>query len=1103
MTVKDWLGENNQLGQDIWQRKYRHNNESFEEWLDRVSAGDNELRKLIIEKKFLMGGRTLANRGLNNTGSLFNCYSRGYIEDDYYDIMDAAKDIGITFKAQGGQGISLTKLRPKGTPIKTEYYSDGIVPFMKIFNEVTAGTSQGGARKGALMLSIDARHKEAETFIKIKSKEGEIEKANLSLELDDEFMRAVEKYYDTGEVVTLHEKRNYSGHEIEYDVTPIEIFKMLVDNCYDWADPACLFTNKFRNYNLMQFDEDYEIETCNPSLRAGTLILTNNGPVPIETLEGTRFKTYNINGELSDAECFLSGKHKQLYKITLDNGESYYCTPEHKWPVLDKDGLTYNKKLTTDIKIGDYLPLNSNINTLSNGTLGSYEDGLFCGLWYGDGSKTIRKDDGRPQYSYTCGADDAEVGILDFIKIKMSNITGKNINYYTRNRGKQNWYEFCCGDRLLHQFFQKFGVDNKKSFPALFYTECSENFRRGFISGLISADGSVNIAKKGERITLTTVNETIAKQFSNLMWWYGIRNNTTKIVRNLSIENHPSKEYTRYDVNISRGMFKKFHELFKIYHKHKETKICNILSTNKRYSRLTNNIKIVNIELTDVYEDVWDIHVYDDTHTFPLNYCITGNCGEQPLPKHGACCLSSLNLSEFIVNPYTPQAHLNTADLLSAIDVGIRTLDKLIDENYNRHPLQQQRDMSYNYRNIGLGIFGYATALMKLGLRYGSPEAIEFTDDVFSLIFRRAVLASNELAKEFGPYPKYKEEIFDSDIIKFHFSPDEITKLKEYGLRNCSLVSIAPTGSLATLLGESGGCEPEFALKYTRRTVGMTDGEDTYYDVYCKAAREYMEINNTKELPDYFVGSADISWQSRVLTQAVMQKHVDTAISSTVNMPNSATKDDIAHMYLLAWSSGCKGITMFRDGCKRLGILTTGNKKEEEISHKELKRGEIMKCADDLIGKKRKIINGCGSTHVLGFFEPVYGDLVEVFFTKGSLGGCSNYMVGLSRMVSLACRAGVSINDIQDQLNSTGACPSYAIRTATKHDTSKGACCPMAIGNALMDMWKEVQEELGYLEKPEKKKSQKFGERCPECGAVLEHSGGCDICKECGYSHCN
>lgn len=755
MTVEQWLGKDNKIGIDIWHKKYQYNNENFEEWLDRVSAGDQELRKLIVEKKFLMGGRTLANRGTDSTGSLFNCYSRGYVEDDYSDIMDAAKDIGVTFKAQGGQGISLTKLRPKGTPIKKEYFSDGIVPFMKIFNEVTAGTSQGGARKGALMLSIDARHKEAETFIKIKSKDGEIEKANLSLEIDDEFMRAVEKYYDTGEVVILHEKRNYAGHEVEYDVTPINIFNMLVDNCYDWADPACLFVNRFRNYNLMQYDDEYEIETCNP-------------------------------------------------------------------------------------------------------------------------------------------------------------------------------------------------------------------------------------------------------------------------------------------------------------------------------------------------------------------------CGEQPLPKHGACCLSSLNLSEFVVNPYTPTAHLNTEDFLHAIDVGIRTLDKLIDENYNRHPLQQQRDMSYNYRNIGLGIFGYATALMKLGLKYGSNEAIEFTDDVFSLLFKRAVFASNNLAKELGTYPKYKECVFDSDIIKNHFTPDEIDGLKEHGLRNCSLISIAPNGSLATLLGESGGCEPEFALKYTRRTVGMTDGEDTYYDVYCKAAKEYMDANHTDMLPDYFVGSADIPWQNRVLTQAAMQNHVDTAISSTVNMPNSATKEDIAHMYLLAWSTGCKGITMFRDGCKRLGILTTDKSEsgtdENGIKPYELPRGAIIECSSDLVGKKRKLTTGCGSLHVLAFFDPYDGSLQEAYFNKGSTGGCANFMTGLSRTVSLLCRAGVDIMTIKDQLDSTGACPSYAARTATRHDTSKGSCCPMAIGNALVEMYNEMQQDIGdneeeintdtvvhQITKPEQINSN---DRCPECGSILEHVGGCDLCKNCGFTHC-
>ena len=182
MTIQEWLGEDNQLGIDIWNKKYRYNNESFEEWIDRISSGDEELKQLILEKKFLFGGRVMANRNTKNKGSYMNCYSRGFVEDSYEDIMRAAVDIGLTFKGQGGQGISLSKIRPKGSPIGEEYTSDGIIPFMKIYNEVTAGTSQGGARKGALMLSIDARHKEAEAFIKIKSQEGLIEKANLSLD---------------------------------------------------------------------------------------------------------------------------------------------------------------------------------------------------------------------------------------------------------------------------------------------------------------------------------------------------------------------------------------------------------------------------------------------------------------------------------------------------------------------------------------------------------------------------------------------------------------------------------------------------------------------------------------------------------------------------------------------------------------------------------------------------------------------------------------------------------------------------------------------------------------------------------------------------------
>lgn len=265
MTVKEWLGEDNQLGQDIYERKYRYNNESFEEWLDRVSGGDLEVKDLIRQKKFLFGGRILANRGTDKTASLSNCYSRGFCEDSLDDLMQAAMDIAHTFKAQGGQGLSLSKVRPKGTGINGgQFKSDGIVPFMEIYNRVTESISQGGSRKGALLMSLDIWHKEAEEFIKIKSEEGRIQKANLSLEIDDDFMKDVKKFYETGEVITRTIRREYNGNKIEYEVTPIKLYKLMMEKAYDWGEPGCIFVNRFRNYNLMEYVDEYSIETCNP-----------------------------------------------------------------------------------------------------------------------------------------------------------------------------------------------------------------------------------------------------------------------------------------------------------------------------------------------------------------------------------------------------------------------------------------------------------------------------------------------------------------------------------------------------------------------------------------------------------------------------------------------------------------------------------------------------------------------------------------------------------------------------------------------------------------------------------------------------------------------
>ena len=256
MTEREWLNDN-KLSLDIWSNKYRFEDETFEAWLDRVSGGNNDIKRLIREKKFLFGGRTLANRVVPNSGSFSNCYSIGYVPDSLNGIMDVAHKIAMTFKAQGGQGLSLSKIRPKGSLIAGQYPSDGIVPFMNIFNTVTESVSQGGSRKGALMMSIDVWHPEAETFIKIKEDLNKINKANLSVEVDNDFMEHVLAGSDQ-----LVEHKSVLGDL--YTINPTRIFNTICESAWRSAEPGILFVNRLRNYNVMEFVDDYQIETTNP-----------------------------------------------------------------------------------------------------------------------------------------------------------------------------------------------------------------------------------------------------------------------------------------------------------------------------------------------------------------------------------------------------------------------------------------------------------------------------------------------------------------------------------------------------------------------------------------------------------------------------------------------------------------------------------------------------------------------------------------------------------------------------------------------------------------------------------------------------------------------
>jgi ribonucleoside-diphosphate reductase alpha chain len=512
----------------------------------------------------------------------------------------------------------------------------------------------------------------------------------------------------------------------------------------------------------------------------------------------------------------------------------------------------------------------------------------------------------------------------------------------------------------------------------------------------------------------------------------------------------------------------------------------------------------------------WNLLSCDDE----FEYAGTNPCAEEPLPAGGSCLLGSINLAEFACD-----TGFDFESFKHCVKSSVIALNEVLDEGLPLHPLKEQRESVYDWRQIGLGIFGLADLLIKLGIKYGSPEAIDLCDMIGHTMADMAIKTSAVLAKEYGVYPKYKPEAVEQSAFYSKNALGETKELVEsFGLRNSQLLTIAPTGSLSTMIGVSGGIEPIFANYYTRKTESLK-GHDEYYKVYTPIVKEYMDKHRLKDdsdLPDYFVTAQTLDYKNRIYMQSIWQSHIDASISSTVNVPNDFTVEQVEGLYMTAWDAGLKGVTIFRDGCKRAGILTTSSTEENDAIEetKPLPRGYIVVADDNVIGLKRKIMSGCGSLHVVAMFDPISGELLETYISKGSTGGCQSNLAAVSRLISLSARAGVDVYTIADQLQSCPACPSYVGRTMTKHDTSKGKCCPDAVANALIEMYKEMQESISdgdkdistsvksqtikkNIESKESTVDVEIKNPCPVCGEELTFEGGCNVCKNCGWSKCD
>ena len=740
-TVEEWLGKDNVLGINIWKNKYQFENETFEEWLDRVSDGNEDIKDMILNKRFLFGGRILANRGLDKLGkkvTYSNCYVLS-VDDSIESIYKACSDLARTFSYGGGCGLDISKLRPVNSYVNnTARKTSGACSFMDTFSQVTETIGQNG-RRGALMLSMDCTHPEIIDFINIKTDLNRVTKANISVRITDDFMKAVKNDEDW----ELYFKTEHE--EIKKIVKAKDIFKLLCKNNWDYAEPGILFWDRIKNYNILSEDENFEYAGVNP-------------------------------------------------------------------------------------------------------------------------------------------------------------------------------------------------------------------------------------------------------------------------------------------------------------------------------------------------------------------------CAEEPLPDGGSCLLGALNLSAYVENK-----EFNFDLFKEDICKAVKGLNEVLDQGLPLHPLAIQRETVRDYRQIGLGVMGIADMLIKMEIKYDTDEALKLCDTIGYTLTNTALKSSALLAKEYGAYPKYdKHSILSSDFVLQNAESDTYELIIKYGLRNSQLLTIAPTGSISTMIEVSGGIEPIFSFSYTRKTESL-HGEDKYYKVYTKIVKEYMEENNLKEeeeLPDFFVNAQTIDPFKRVEMQGIWQTSIDASISSTINLPNEATVEDVEKLYMYAWETGCKGLTIYRDGCARSGVLTLDNKKEEEEEVKELRRGEWKSLADDTYYVKRKLVIGCGTLKLFIGYSPSEQTIQDLYIVKSGQGGCEKNLQAIAIAMSALLRVGGNLGQLEKAFSGITPCPSFVSNRAKGIKLSTGNYCGMAIINEVKAFLKEINgQELPKVKNEEviiKEEEKTEGVECPECHQkTLTMTGGCSVCTNCGYSKCN
>ncbi len=1103
----------------ILEERYLHNGETPDEMIWRVAyeiaSGDKEygisdenilgtaqkFYDMMSKFLFMPNSPTLMNAGLKNGLQYSACYVLP-VPDSVEGIMLAVAAAAHIHKTGGGTGFSFNRLRPHNSRVKTSGgVASGPVSFMRIFDAATGEIKQGGRRRGANMGVLRIDHPDIERFIECKLTGG-ITNFNISVGITSAFMEALASGDDYDLIAEPGwpgpDGICYKGGEVIGHKNTRAVFDKITSAAWQTGDPGLIFLDRINEGPQNPVPDLGLIEATNPCVTGDTLIYTETGLVEAKSLyyDGTptRLTLDSRRSERThrDASPVILTGHKMVYKLQTKEGYSVRLTRDHR--VMTERGWVEAQNLSPKDKI-HFLSTKGGF-----GSHGSYDLGITLGWLVGDGTFS---DNRALLYFY---GEDRKLAPM-FAEVVNELVEGtQRLNHAYPVSILDYEEKVVIGSVRLSRIAQAAGVDrNEKHHVPRQVFLGTEAMQRGFLQALFTADGTVvGNAEKGLSVRLAQSNQRLLEEVQMLLLNFGIASKIYLNRREAGYRPLPDgkgalKEYwckAQHELAVGKVNLFTYQKEIGFLRDDKQAKLDQGLNEYGPRGPYRENFLARFESLTEEGTE----NVYDLTEPYSNSFVAGGlvvhNCGEIGLLPNEACNLGSVNLARHIASE-DGRPIVDWAKLRETVETAVHFLDNVI--TVNPYPLPEIDEVVKENRRIGIGVMGWSDMLFTLKIPYDSDKALKLAGEVMGFIKAVGHDASAGLAEKRGTFPNWEKSIYR----------------KVYRLRNSTITAIAPTGSISIIVGPIGsGIEPAFGLVY-QHTVTNPDGSKrilTFVNpIFEKAAiergfwnedlkariLEAGSLYGIDEVPEdvrkVFVTAHEIEPDWHVRMQAAFQAHTDNGVSKTINLPNSATVKDIEDAYLLAYESGCIGITVFRDGCRDFQVLTVGigRKIEDTPKIRDTALSGITYKKHTPVGTAYVTINSNGRNDPFEIFVNVSKTGSEVAASAEALG----------RLISLILRLPGPLDTRKRVEAVVGQLLGIGSGRPLGFGPDRVESLPDGVAQVIAEHSNLLVETLPGL--PDVGQATRIGDLCPTCGAAaLVREEGCRKCYSCGHSEC-